>query len=128
MRIANRDTRIANHVIWIFPLNHLYLQSHFLKALSLNMAIFQTIRNKLGGIIAIFIGLALGLFVLETAVNSNTNLLKGNKDVVGVIDGNAIHRRDFENRVDEAVSNYKLQTSQTNVDDNTMFSLRDQTW
>jgi len=92
------------------------------------MAIFQTIRNKLGPIIAIFIGLALGLFVLETALNSNTNLLKGNKDVVGVIDGNTIHYQDFETKVDEAVSNYKLQTNQANVDDNTMFSLRDQTW
>ncbi|HYV94542.1 MAG TPA: SurA N-terminal domain-containing protein [Chitinophagales bacterium] len=92
------------------------------------MAIFQTIRNKLGPIIAIFIGLALGLFVLETALNSNTNLLKGNKDVVGVIDGNQIHRRDFDNKVDEAINNYKLQTNQANVDDNTMFTLRDQTW
>lgn len=92
------------------------------------MAIFQIIRNKLGPIIAIFIGLALALFVLETALNSNTNLLKGNKDIVGVIDGNKIHYRDFQNKVDEAVSNYKLQTGQTNVDDNTMFTIRDQTW
>lgn len=92
------------------------------------MALFQIIRNKLGPIIAIFIGLALVLFILETALNSNTNLLQGNRDIVGVIDGNKIHYRDFENKVEESVSNYKLQTSQSNVDDNTMFSLRDQTW
>lgn len=92
------------------------------------MAVIQTIRNKLGPIIVIVIGLSLALFILETALNSNTRLMSGNKDVVGVIDGDKIHYRDFQNRVDESVNNYKLQTQQKNVDDNTMFSIRDQTW
>jgi peptidyl-prolyl cis-trans isomerase D len=92
------------------------------------MAIIGKIRNRLGGIIAVFIGLALALFILETALNSNSSLLRGNKDIVGVIDGEKIHYRDFESRVDETVTNYKLQTNQANVDDNTMYSLRDQAW
>jgi peptidyl-prolyl cis-trans isomerase D len=92
------------------------------------MAIFQTIRTKLGPIVVTVIILSMGVFVMETALNSNTNLLKGDKDVVGVIDGNKIHYRDFESRVDEQVNNYKIQTNQTSVDDNTMFSIREQTW
>ncbi|MBA2422248.1 MAG: SurA N-terminal domain-containing protein, partial [Chitinophagales bacterium] len=92
------------------------------------MAIIGVIRNRMGPIIVIVIGLALAVFVLETALNSNSSLLKGNKDIVGVIDGEKIHYRDFTNQVDETVSTYKLQTNQSNVDDNTTYSLRDQTW
>ena len=92
------------------------------------MAIIGKIRNRLGPIIAILIGLSMAIFILETALNSNSSLLKGNKDIVGVIDGDKIHYRDFESKVDETVNNYKLQTNQSNVDDNTLFSLREQTW
>ncbi|MEP7128021.1 MAG: SurA N-terminal domain-containing protein, partial [Chitinophagales bacterium] len=92
------------------------------------MALIGSIRNKLGPIIAIVIGLALAVFVLETALNSNSSLLQGSRDVVGVIDGQKIHYQDFANRLEEGVNNYKLQTNQPNIDDNTMFSLRDQTW
>ena len=91
------------------------------------MAIIGRIRNS-GPIIAIAIGLALAVFVLETALNSNSSLLHGNRDIVGVIDGEKIHYQDFANRVEEGIQNYKLQTNQANIDDNTMFSLRDQTW
>ncbi|MGB3073947.1 MAG: SurA N-terminal domain-containing protein [Chitinophagales bacterium] len=92
------------------------------------MALIGSIRNRLGPIIAIVIGLALAVFVLETALNSNSSLLKGSRDVVGIIDGQKIHYQDFANRLEEGVKNYKLQTNQPNIDDNTMFSLRDQTW
>ncbi|MBA2408205.1 MAG: SurA N-terminal domain-containing protein [Chitinophagales bacterium] len=92
------------------------------------MAIIGVIRNRMGPIIVIVIGLALAVFVLETALNSNSSLLKANKDIVGVIDGEKIHYRDFTNQVDETVTTYKLQTNQPNVDDNTTYSLRDQTW
>lgn len=92
------------------------------------MALIGTIRNKLGPIIAIVIGLALAVFVLETALNSNSNLLQGSRDVVGTIDGEKIRYQDFANRVDEGIQNYKLQSNQANLDDNVIYSLRDQTW
>ncbi|MBK6482733.1 MAG: SurA N-terminal domain-containing protein [Chitinophagaceae bacterium] len=92
------------------------------------MALIGTIRNKLGPIIAIVIGLALAVFILETALNSNSNLLQGSRDVVGSIDGEKIRYQDFANRVEEGVQNYKLQSNQSNIDDNIIFSLRDQTW
>lgn len=82
----------------------------------------------MGPIIAVVIGLSMGVFILETALNSNSSLLKGNKDIVGVIDGDKIHYRDFANKVDETMNTYKLQTSQSTIDDNTTYSLRDQTW
>ncbi len=92
------------------------------------MALFQIIRTKLGPIIVIIIGLAMALFILETALNSNTSLLQGNRNVVGNIDGKNVEIQDFQNRVEESITNYKLQTQQKNIDDNTLYSIRDQTW
>ncbi|MEO5675667.1 MAG: SurA N-terminal domain-containing protein [Chitinophagales bacterium] len=92
------------------------------------MAVFQIIRGKLGGIVVGIIILSLALFVFETAFNSNTSLLQKDKDIVGVIDGNKIHYRDFDARVEEAKKNYMLQTNQTNLDENTLFSIREQAW
>jgi peptidyl-prolyl cis-trans isomerase D len=93
------------------------------------MSLFIQIRNKriVTGII-IIIGLCLGFFVLETALNSNSNLLKGNSDIVGVIDGDKVHYKDFSDKVEDMVESYKMNTKQKSLDDNTLFSLRDQAW
>lgn len=92
------------------------------------MAVIIKIRERLGTIIVILIGAALGIFVLETALNSNSNLLKGNKDVVGTIDGEKIKYNDYITKSDEYIDNYKKQVKQDNLDEATTFALRDQTW
>ena len=88
----------------------------------------QIIRNKLGPAIVIIIGLSLGLFVLQTALDSNTGLLSGKGDTVGTIDGKKINIREFQAKVDTSIEAYKLNSNNKNLDDNTIFSLRDQTW
>ena len=88
----------------------------------------QIIRNKLGPAIVIIIGLSLGLFVLQTALDSNTGLLSGKGDTVGTIDGKTIDVRSFQAKVDTSIEAYKINSNNKNVDDNTIFSLRDQTW
>lgn len=88
----------------------------------------QIIRNKLGPAIVIIIGLSLGLFVLQTALNSNTGLLGGKGDSVGSIDGKKINIREFQAKVDTSVEAYKINSNSKNLDDNTIFTLRDQTW
>ena len=92
------------------------------------MAVIIKIRERLGTIIVIVIGLALGTFVLETALNSNSNLLKGNKDVVGTIDGEKVVYKDYLEKSNEYLENYKKQIKQTTLDDATTFALRDQVW
>ncbi|MCS6990409.1 MAG: SurA N-terminal domain-containing protein [Chitinophagales bacterium] len=92
------------------------------------MALIQTIRNKFGPIVVILIGVSLAVFVLETALQSETALLRGSTDVVGIIDGEKIRYAELANRIEENISNYKLQTNQSNIDENTLNSLREQTW
>lgn len=92
------------------------------------MAVIQTIRNKFGPIVVIIIGISLAVFILETALQSETGLLRSGSDVVGVIDGEKIRFADLARRIDENINNYKLQTNQANLDENTLNSLREQTW
>ena len=92
------------------------------------MTLIQLIRNKLGPAIVIIIGLSLGLFVLQTALDSNTGLLSGKGDTVGTIDGEKINIREFQAKLDTTTEAYKLNANKKNIDDNTLFSLRDQTW
>lgn len=126
MFLDSLPVKLPSRFIWIFAAKGLILQS-FKKTFS-GMAIIGSIRNRLGPIVAVVIGLALAVFIFEAAFNSNSSLVRGNRDVVGIIDGQKIHYQQFANQVEEAVNNYKLQTNQPNVDDNTLYSLRDQTW
>lgn len=92
------------------------------------MTLIQLIRNRLGTFIVILIGLSLGLFVLQTALNSNSGLLGGKGDTVGYIDGKKISYNDFLTVVDKVTESYKLQNNKANIDDNLSYSLREQAW
>ena len=92
------------------------------------MAMIQIIRNKLGPFIVIIIGLSLALFVLQTAFDSKSNLMGGKGNNVGSIDGQKVDVREFQAKVDTSIEAYKLNSNNKNIDDNTIFSIRDQTW
>ena len=114
--------------IWIFGTLLFSLHSFKKNGSSIDMAMIQIIRNKLGPFIVIIIGLSLGLFVLQTAFDSKTNLLGGKGNDVGSIDGTKIDVREFQAKVDTSIEAYKLNSNNKNVDEATIFSIREQTW
>ena len=92
------------------------------------MAIISQIRKR-GTLIIGFVGLSMILFIVGGDVlMSNSSLITSTSDVVGVVGGEKIHYRDFEMRVEKMIENYKLNTKQENVDDNTTEQLREQLW
>lgn len=91
------------------------------------MAFIMDLRQKLGPILVIIIGLSLGIFVLQTALESNTSLLSGRRDVVGEIDGEKIHYNEYMTRIAESEETYRLNQGQP-ITDNVRFSLREQAW
>src|SRR5258706_1615068 len=68
------------------------------------------------------------LFILGDLVTSNTGLFHKNSDVIGIINGEKIHYREYESRVDKMIENYKINTKQESVDQNTADQIRDQLW
>ncbi|HRS39538.1 MAG TPA: SurA N-terminal domain-containing protein, partial [Bacteroidia bacterium] len=89
------------------------------------MAVIGRIRKRVGLVIA-FVGISMLLFILGDLVTSNTGLMNRNSDVVGEIGGNKIRYSEFEKRVETLTENYKLNTRQETVDQNTTDMLREQ--
>lgn len=58
------------------------------------MATLQRIRNKSGVLIAI-IGVAMLAFVLTDLLNSSGSIMRGNRDIVGEVNGNEIRFKEF---------------------------------
>jgi len=94
------------------------------------MSILERIRKN-SAIAVGAIGLALALFVITDALNSNTGIFGNNKasrNNVGEVDGEQISIKVLEAKTDEKVEQYKIRTNEKNVNQRTIEMLREQTW
>lgn len=91
------------------------------------MSIITTIRNK-GGLMVAIIGLAILSFLLMDVFSSNSIFSGQSSNNVGEVDGDEISLMFFENRVTDAIENYKINTQQEQIDEATTAMLRDQVW
>jgi len=92
------------------------------------MATLQNIRNRGSLMIAIVIGLALGAFILGDMLNSGSNLMKPSQMEIADIDGESVQYPDFQRKVEELSEVYKMNTQQTQIDENTWEQIREQVW
>ena len=92
------------------------------------MATLQNIRNRGGLMIAIVIGLALGAFILGDMLNSGSKLMRPSQMKIAEIDGESIQYPDFQKKVEELSEVYKMNTQQTQIDENTWEQIREQVW
>ncbi len=94
------------------------------------MSILERIRKN-SAIAVGAIGLALALFVITDALNSNTGIFGNNKagrNSVGEIDGEQINIKTLEAKTDEKVEQYKQRSNEKAVNQNTTDMLREQAW
>ena len=91
------------------------------------MAVIEKIRGKAGLLIGI-VGFSLAAFILGDFFSTRNGCMSGSDSTVGEIKGKKINIMDFEARVQTQVDNYKLQSSNETVDQNTMDQLREQSW
>ncbi len=92
------------------------------------MAIIGKIRERLGVLLAVIIGLALFGFLLTSALNDNLNLLGSRSTVIAKIDGNKIEANDYFAKVDEYLTVYSLFNNGRTADEATSQSFREQVW
>ena len=88
------------------------------------MAIIGKIRERLGVLLAVIIGLALFGFLLTSALNDNLNLLGSRSTVIAKIDGNKIEANDYFAKVDEYLTVYSLFNNGRTADEATAQSFR----
>jgi len=92
------------------------------------MATLERIRNRAGIGVTIFIGLALGAFVLGDAVQSGSSIMRGNEQVVAEIAGKSVDFKEFQQKIDDLSNIYKLNSGSTSLDQKTTEQIREQTW
>lgn len=92
------------------------------------MATLQKIRNRGGVLIAVIIGLALGAFILGDMLNSGSKLMRPSQLKIAEIDGESVQYPDFQKKVEELSEVYKMNTQQSQIDENTWEQIREQVW
>ncbi len=92
------------------------------------MATLQKIRNRAGVLVAVVIGLALVAFILTDLLNAGSSLLRPNQLKIAEVNGESIEYPDFQRQVEETAEIYKMNTGQTQLDDNAWAQIREQVW
>jgi len=92
------------------------------------MATLQKLRNRMGALVAVVIGLALLAFILGDFLNSGSSMMTSKRFEIAEIDGKSISYQDFQARVDASVENYKTNSGQQSPDESALVSIRNQVW
>ncbi|MBN2164730.1 MAG: peptidylprolyl isomerase [Marinilabiliaceae bacterium] len=92
------------------------------------MATLETIRNKAGILISVFIGLALVAFILTDLLSSGSSMFTGASNEIGTVDGNSISYEEYQYRLSQLEEWTKMQYQINSLDENTMNRLMDQNW
>lgn len=88
------------------------------------MAIINTLREKMGKLLVVVVGLSIMAFVLTDLLSNNSSLFGGNSQFVGEIDGQVITQEEFANIVDNLKRYYGL----TTTNDGSLQFIREQAW
>ncbi|MCG6189020.1 peptidylprolyl isomerase [Maribellus maritimus] len=92
------------------------------------MATLQKIRTKAGLLVAIVIGVSLAAFILGDMLQSGNSLFRKNQLKIGEVDGESIQYPEFQQKVEELGEIYRMNSGQSQLDENTWVQIREQTW
>jgi peptidyl-prolyl cis-trans isomerase D len=92
------------------------------------MATLQRIRNRAGLLVAVIIGMAIFAFVLQDLLSGGKTAFDRSKFTFAEIDGNSVQYDEYAARVEKLAEYYRLRMGQTSLDEQTMESIREQTW
>lgn len=91
------------------------------------MSILEKIRNRTGLLVGI-VGLALGIFILESLLGSGASLFNKQDTTVGYIAGKRIDYVDYNTKINEQINSIMASNPQANIDENTRTQINQQVW
>lgn len=91
------------------------------------MLVLQTLRNRAGLLISVFIGFALLAFILTDLLNSGQSFLRGQDKNIAVIDGQEVDAQVYFDIVNQLEENYQSQSGKP-VDAQTRPNILRQAW
>ena len=88
------------------------------------MATLEKIRSKAGLLVGI-IGLALFAFIIGDFLNSGSTFFRNAKDKVVVIDGKSFSSHEFQARIEELTTVYKMESGQSTLPEEYVTNIRE---
>lgn len=92
------------------------------------MATLQRIRNRAGLLVAVIIGMAIFAFVLQDLLSGGQTAFSRSRFEFAEIDGKSLQYEEYATRVEKLAEYYRLRIGQSSLDEQTMESIREQTW
>ncbi len=92
------------------------------------MAVLQGIRNKAGLLVSVVIGLALFAFIMGDLMRSGRSLLMGDANEIAKIGGTSVSYKEYYALVEQLTDNYKRNSNQSGLDEQTTEQIRQQAW
>ncbi len=94
----------------------------------IDMATLEKIRNRMGLLVAIIIGLALLAFVIGDLLNQGRSMFTKAQYEIAEVAGKSIPYTEFDQRVNSFLEINKIQTGQTSLDESTIDNIRNVSW
>ncbi len=91
------------------------------------MATLENIRKR-GPLVAAVIGFALLAFILGDVVNSGSSLFSGDRFTIAEVDGEKVDYRDYEQKVQTTIENYKNNYGMASLSESQRMRIRDMVW
>jgi peptidyl-prolyl cis-trans isomerase D len=88
----------------------------------------MTIRERFGYVLVGGIAFAIVLFLLGDALGTGNSMFQATSNDAGSVDGEAISYNEFSMKLDKNMQSYTLQSGKTDISEEEMGTLREQTW
>jgi peptidyl-prolyl cis-trans isomerase D len=92
------------------------------------MGIMGFLRERMGKILAFFIGFALLAFIIGEVVRSGGSFFRDDRNLLGEVAGEKIAYDDFQKKVDQASQQFRQQSNQGNLSPQIISYVQESTW
>lgn len=92
------------------------------------MGLMSFLRNRLGLIMVIVIGLALFAFIIGEVVHYGSSFMNGDRTTIGEVAGDKISYDEFNSKLDQNMQNFKQQSGQASMNPQMVSYVQQTTW
>lgn len=92
------------------------------------MGVMNYLRERMGKIVAIVIGLSLFAFIVGEVLRQGSSFLHGDRNTIGEVAGEKIPYDEFSKRLEQNTNQFKQQSGQSNLSPQFTSYLQENTW
>jgi len=92
------------------------------------MGIMNFLRERLGKIVALTIGISLFAFIVTEVITSGKSFFRGSGNDVGEVNGEKITTDEFNKRLDQNTAQFKQQSGQSTINPQFLSYIQETTW